>query len=194
MRGERTYKHAPRETRHALRKTLMPVHIRPAQPEDAETLVALIRELADYERLTHEARPDAAALHDHLRPEAQPRCEALLAEDAGTGEAVGFALYFANYSTFLTRWGIYLEDLYVKPSRRGLGIGFALLQRVAEIAVARGCRRLEWSVLDWNELALRFYRQLGAEPMDEWTTMRLSGPALEALGEYAAPVRGSEDG
>lgn len=156
--------------------------IRAATPEDAETLVQLILELAEYEKLRHEARPDPEALRAHLHPAASPRCEALLAEDPATGEVLGFALFFANYSTFLTRWGIHLEDIYVRPPYRRRGIGFALLQRVAEIAVARGAERLEWQVLDWNEPALRFYRKLGARPMKEWITMRLSGPALKRLG------------
>ena len=162
--------------------------IREATPDDAETLVALILELADYEKLRHEARPDPEALRAHLHPDASPRCEALLAEDPATGEALGFALFFANYSTFLTRWGIHLEDIYVRPAYRGRGIGFALLKRVAEIAVARGAKRLEWQVLDWNEPALRFYRKLGARPMREWITMRLSGEALERLGQGGTDV------
>jgi len=161
--------------------------IRPAGPADAETLVSLILELAEYERLTHEAVPDAEALRKHLAPEAQPRCEALIAEQ--DGQPIGFALYFHNYSTFLTRWGIYLEDIYVKPAYRGKGTGFALLKRVAEIAVERGCRRLDWAVLDWNEPAIAFYRKLGARPMDDWTTMRLTGEALEKLGRVDEPVR-----
>ncbi len=156
--------------------------IREATPDDAETLVQLILELADYEKLRDEAQPDPKRLRVHLHPEASPRCEALLAEEATTGEALGFALFFANYSTFLTRWGLYLEDIYVRPAYRGRGIGFALLKRVAEIAVARGARRLDWQVLDWNEPALRFYRKLGARPLNEWITMRLSGAALEQLG------------
>ena len=158
----------------------MTYHLRAAGPEDAERLAALILELADYERLRHEARPDAHALAAHLAPDARPRCEALLAEV--DGEAVGFALYFPNYSTFLTRWGIYLEDLYVRPDWRGRGIGFALLRRVAQATVERGGRRLDWSVLDWNAPALDFYRRLGARPLDDWTTMRLAGDALRRLG------------
>lgn len=156
--------------------------LRPAGPDDAEALVGLILELADYEQLRQEAAPDAAALRRHLAADARPCCEALLAEAADTGAAVGFALYFYNYSTFLTRWGIYLEDLYVQPAYRGQGIGFALLRRVAEATVARGGERLDWSVLDWNRLALDFYRRLGARPLDDWTTMRLDGEALHRLG------------
>lgn len=156
--------------------------IREATPDDAETLVQLILELADYEKLRHEAQPDPAALRAHLHPDASPRCEALLAEDPRSNEPLGFALFFANYSTFLTRWGIHLEDIYVRPAYRGQGIGFALFKRVAEIAVARGAQRLEWQVLDWNEPALRFYQKLGARKMQAWITMRLSGKALEQLG------------
>jgi GNAT superfamily N-acetyltransferase len=159
-------------------------HIRPAGPGDAEVLVELILGLADYEKLAHEAAPDPAALRAHLRDDARPRCEALLAEEAATRRAIGFALYFPNYSTFLTRWGLYLEDLYVLPAFRGRGVGLALLRRVAEIAVARGCRRLDWSVLDWNAPAIAFYRKLGARPLDDWTTMRLEEEALQRL---AAP-------
>lgn len=154
--------------------------LRPARPDDAATIAALIEELAVYERLAHEAAPDAERLHRHLSSDASPRIEALLAEV--NGEPVGFALFFQNYSTFLTRWGIYLEDIYVRPESRGKGIGKALLKRVAQIAVERECGRLEWSVLDWNEPALRFYRSLGATPMDEWTTMRVTGDALRRLG------------
>lgn len=157
----------------------MPFTVRHAGPDDAEVLVSLILELAEYERMTDEAEPDADALRKHLAPDANPRCDALLAEDDATGEAVGFALFFQNYSTFLSRWGIYLEDLYVKPSFRGQGIGFALLKRVADVADERGCRRLEWSVLNWNQLAIDFYRRLGARSMDDWTTMRLTEFGLE---------------
>src|SRR5690606_20341758 len=115
-------------------------HIRPAGPDDAATLVELILGLADYERLLDEARPDEAALRAHLADDARPRCEALLAETPD-GRAIGFALFFANYSTFLTRWGIYLEDLFVRPEYRGQGVGFALLKRLAAVAVERGCER-----------------------------------------------------
>ncbi|HET6568408.1 MAG TPA: GNAT family N-acetyltransferase [Rhodothermales bacterium] len=160
----------------------MPVSIRSATPVDAKTIVSLILELADYEKLRHEAVPDADALRTHLSSDGYPHVEALVAEDEETGP-VGFALYFHNYSTFLTRFGIYLEDLYVRPDFRGQGIGFALLKRVAEVAVERGCGRMEWAVLDWNAPAVKFYRRLGAKPMDDWTVMRLTGDALRTLGE-----------
>ena len=154
--------------------------IRRATPEDAPTLVTLILELAEYEKLRHEAQPDADALRRQLAPDAQPRCEALLAEADG-GEAVGFALFFHNYSTFLTHFGLYLEDLYVRPEHRGQGLGFGLLQRVAQVADKRSCQRLDWAVLGWNAPAISFYEQLGAEPLDDWTTMRLSRERIEAL-------------
>lgn len=161
-------------------ETSFSFNIRPAGPEDAGTLVRLIRDLAEYERLSHEVVSDPDALAKHLSPDSYPRCEALLAESEG--QAIGFALYFHNYSTFLTRWGIYLEDVYVKPEYRGHGVGFALLEHVAAIAVSRNCGRMEWSVLNWNETANQFYRRLGARPMDEWTVMRLTGETLHRLG------------
>ncbi len=154
--------------------------IRRATPDDAPTLVQLILELAEYEKPRDEAHPDAEALRRQLAPEAQPRCEALLAE-TGDGTAVGFALFFHNYSTFLTNFGLYLEDLFVRPEHRGQGIGFGLLQRVAQMAAERGCQRLDWAVLDWNEPAIAFYEQLGAEPLDDWTTMRLDRAAIESV-------------
>lgn len=161
----------------------MSFSLRMAGPDDAEVICDLIRGLADYEQLLHEAHPDPRRLRQHLAEGANPRCETVLADDEITGEAVGFALFFPNYSTFLTRWGIYLEDLYVQPAFRGRGIGFALLQRVAQMAVARGAERLDWSVLDWNTPAIDFYHQLGAQAMDDWTGMRLTGAALQRLGQ-----------
>ena len=158
----------------------MRFRIRSATPSDAPALAGLIRELAAYERLSHEAEPDADALAKHLADDASPRCNAFIAE--ADGEPLAFALYFYSYSTFLTRWGVYLEDLYVRPEHRGKGIGYALLRRVAQEAVSRGCRRMEWAVLNWNEPAIAFYRRIGARPMDDWTTMRLSGEALERIG------------
>ncbi|PEN10364.1 GNAT family N-acetyltransferase [Longibacter salinarum] len=158
------------------------VRIRKATPDDADVLVTLIRELAEYEKLLDEAEPDADRLRAQLHEDAQPRCEALIAETVGEeGEPVGFALFFANYSTFLTRFGIYLEDLFVRPEFRGQGVGFRLLRRVATIAAARGCERMDWAVLNWNTPAIDFYRQIGAEPLDDWTTMRLTGDAIHSL-------------
>ena len=131
----------------------MSFKIRHANPDDADVLASLIHELAIYEKLEHDSRPDTEALRRHLKPGANPRCEALVAEETGTGRAIGFALYFPSYSTFLTRWGIYLEDLYVQPAYRGKGVGFGLLKRVAAVAIARGCRRLDWSVPPFRWMA-----------------------------------------
>jgi GNAT superfamily N-acetyltransferase len=142
------------------------------------TILTLIRELAVYERLEHEVVATPERLHAALfGPRAHVEC--VLAEQAA--EVVGFALFFHNFSTFLARSGIYLEDLYVRPEARGAGIGKALLAHLAELAVERGCGRLEWSVLDWNEPAIRFYRSLGAVAMDEWTVFRVTGDALRTL-------------
>ncbi len=156
------------------------VTIRNATPDDAEILQDLILELAAYERLMDEAEPSVHLLREHLSEEALTGCEALLAETE-SGTAVGFALFFHNYSTFLTNAGLYVEDLFVKSTYRGEGIGFALLQRCAEIAEARGCRRMEWAVLDWNTDAIDFYEEVGAEPMDDWTTMRMDEAVIEEV-------------
>jgi len=156
------------------------LQIRRAGPDDCALILTLIRELAEYERLAHEVVADATLLERHLFGE-HPAAEVLLADSADG--AAGFALFFTSFSTFLARPGIYLEDLFVRPAHRGQGIGRALIAAVARLAVARGCGRLEWSVLDWNMPAIGFYRALGAEPMDEWTTFRLSGAALERLGD-----------
>jgi GNAT superfamily N-acetyltransferase len=158
------------------------ITIRDARRDDVPLILRFIRELADYERLTHEVVATEDALAATLFG-AQPGAEVLIArlDDA----PAGFALFFPNYSTFLARPGIYLEDLYVTPSLRGRGVGLALLAAVARRAVERGCGRLEWSVLDWNEPALGFYRKLGAQPMAEWTVQRLTGDALSALGARA---------
>jgi len=152
--------------------------IRDATPGDTHTIAALIRGLAEYERLAHEVVLDEDDLREQLFG-ARRYAEVILAED--DGEVAGFALFFHNYSTFLAKPGIYLEDLFVLPEHRGGGHGRALLARLAQIAVERGCGRLEWSVLDWNEPSIAFYRSLGATPMDEWTTYRLTGDALRAL-------------
>ncbi|MBX6314463.1 MAG: GNAT family N-acetyltransferase, partial [Isosphaeraceae bacterium] len=140
--------------------------IRPCRPEDAETLVALIRELAIYEKLEAFARATPEDLRRHLFGP-RPFAEAILAERGE--EPAGFALFFHSFSTFRGQPGIYLEDLFVRPEHRGRGLGKALLATVAALAVERGCGRLEWSVLDWNEPALRFYRALGARPLEDWT-------------------------
>jgi GNAT superfamily N-acetyltransferase len=152
--------------------------IRPAGPEDAELLVNLVRELAAYEKLEHQARATPDAFRRHLFGP-RPAAEAAVAELEG--EPVGFALWFNTFSTFRGEPGLYLEDIFVKPSYRGRGIGKALLAAVARQAVERGCGRLEWSVLDWNSPAIGFYRSLGARPMDEWTVYRIDDGPLRRL-------------
>ena len=154
------------------------LRIRAATPADAPVILELIRGLAEYEKLAHECVATEAALRETLFG-ARPQAEVLLAEEGALAQ--GFALFFHNYSTFLARRGLYLEDLFVRPEARGRGIGKALLTRLARVAVERGCGRLEWSVLDWNSDAIRFYRSLGAVPMEEWTVYRVTGSALEAL-------------
>jgi GNAT superfamily N-acetyltransferase len=154
--------------------------IRDATPKDVHVIAELIRGLAEYERLAHEVTLDERELRAHLFGE-RPYAEVILAEDGR--EVVGFALFFHNYSTFLGKPGIYLEDLFVKPEHRGAGHGKALLAHLARLAVERGCGRLEWSVLDWNEPSIAFYRSLGAVAMEEWTGYRITGEALQGLAE-----------
>ncbi len=156
-----------------------PFTLREAEPRDVSAIVSLIAALAEYEKQPEDCHADAGLLSEHLFG-ARRYAEAVLAEV--DGEAVGFALFFHNYSTWLTRPGLYLEDLFVKPTFRGLGIGEALLTHLARLAVGRGCGRMEWSVLTWNEPAIGFYRSLGAVPMDGWQVYRLSGDALNRLG------------
>jgi len=160
-----------------------PCDIRPAARADAPLLLALIEALADYERLRGELALDAALLERHLFGE-RPAAEAVLAEVAG--EAVGYALFFPTFSTFRGQPGLWLEDLFVLPERRRGGVGRALLEHVAQVAFARGCGRLEWSALDWNEPALAFYRGLGARVLPEWHLHRLDGPALAAVARSKA--------
>lgn len=152
--------------------------IRPAVEADVPLILRFIRELAEYERLAHEVVATEEGLRGTLFG-ARPFAEVVIAEEEG--EPAGFALFFHNYSTFLGRPGLYLEDLYVRPEMRGAGIGRALLAHLARLAVERGCGRLEWWVLDWNEPAIRFYRSLGAQPMDDWTVFRVTGDALTQL-------------
>lgn len=152
--------------------------IRPATAADAALIADLIRELADYEKLLDHCHVTEAALRDSLFG-ARPYAECLLVQDAGID--VGFALFFHNYSTFLAKPGIYLEDLYVRPAARGRGAGKALLKHLARLAVARGCGRLEWSVLDWNAPAIAFYESLGAKAQQEWTIYRVTDAALHSL-------------
>ena len=154
--------------------------IRAARPGDEGLLLGLILELARYEKLEHEVVATPGLLAEQLFGD-QPLVHARLAE--WEGEAVGFALYFFNFSTFLARPGLYLEDLFVKPAQRGQGIGKALLLSLAAEARRRGCGRMEWSVLDWNQPAIDFYRSLGARPMAEWSVFRLDQAALAALTE-----------
>jgi GNAT superfamily N-acetyltransferase len=157
--------------------------IRPVTRDDIPLLLDLIGALADYERLREQVVLDAELLERHLCGE-RPAAEAVIARTGG--EAAGYALFFPTFSTFLGRPGIWLEDLFVLPERRGGGIGRALLTHLAQLAVARGCGRLEWSALDWNEPALAFYRGLGARVMPEWHLHRLDGAALAAVARSNA--------
>lgn len=153
--------------------------VRFAEPADYSVLFKLIEGLAEYEKLSHAVTGNALALQEHLFG-SRRYVEAILAESQS--QAVGFALFFHNYSTFLTKPGIYLEDLFVLPEYRRQGIGKALLTKVAQIAVERDCGRLEWSVLDWNESAQAFYRSMGASILDDWRICRVTEDALIQLG------------
>ncbi len=157
--------------------------IRPALPEDLPDIARLIRGLAEYEKLTHGLALDEDRLRDHLFGP-RPYAEALLAEDEGV--AVGFALFLHHYSTFRARPTLYLEDLFVLPEHRGRGHGKALLAALARLAQERDCCRLEWSVLDWNEPALQFYRALGAKPLEGWTVYWLADEPLAALANRSS--------
>ncbi|MDN4036828.1 GNAT family N-acetyltransferase [Massilia sp. YIM B02443] len=154
--------------------------IRPATPADVVHIHAMIVELAVFEKLEHMVVATEALLHDGLFG-ARPSCEAIVGEE--NGEVVTFALFFHNFSTFLTRKGLYLEDLYVRQSHRGKGFGTQMLQRLAQIALERGCGRFEWSVLDWNEPAINFYKAMGADVMPDWRICRVTGDSLTALAE-----------
>lgn len=158
------------------------ISIRFACADDLPLIADLIRSLAEYEKLAHEVRFDEAVLGAKLFGP-RPYAEVVIGEVDGAAQ--GFALFFHNFSTFEGRPGIYLEDLFVRPEARGSGLGKALLSRLAAIAVERDCARLEWSVLDWNEPAIGFYKKLGARLMDEWTVMRVDGAALVQLGAQA---------
>lgn len=160
----------------------MTLSIRPATPTDLPLIADLIRALAAYEKLADEVRFDPAVLGEMLFG-ARPYAEVVIGEVDEIAQ--GFALFFHNFSTFEGRPGIYLEDLFVQPEARGAGLGKALLAQLAALAVERGCARLEWAVLDWNEPAIGFYRKLGARLMDEWTVMRVDGAALARLGAEA---------
>lgn len=159
----------------------MPLELRPATPADVPVILGFIRDLAAYERLLDQVEATAERLRATLFPaQGTPAAECVLA--LWDQQPAGFALFFPTYSTFLARPGIHLEDLFVTPARRGRGIGGALLRHVAGLARARGCGRLEWNVLDWNQPAIAFYEGLGAQRLPEWQLCRLTGPALDRLG------------
>jgi len=158
--------------------------ITPATRDDVPTILGFIRLLAEYEKLPHEVRATEATLLQTLFGD-RPYAEVLIARYRG--EPAGFALYFHNYSTWLAKPGIYLEDLFVLPERRGNGIGKALLVALAKVAKERGCGRMEWSVLDWNEPSIQFYKSLGAVPMDEWTMYRMTENAIAKLAATQGP-------
>lgn len=166
------------------RTSVKDFRIEPARAEQAPLILSFIRELAEYERLSGEVVATAELLRDALFG-AQATGEAVIGyyEDA----PVAFALFFYNLSTFLGRRGLYLEDLYVRPEFRGRGLGRAMLAHLARLARERDCGRLEWAVLDWNESAISFYRSLGAQAMEEWTTFRLTGDALKRLAGEPQP-------
>ena len=153
--------------------------IRPAAPGDEELILSFIRALADYEHMSDQVVATPALLREWIFE--KKKAEVVFAE--AEGRAVGFALFFHNFSTFLGRAGLYLEDLFVLPEYRGQGYGKALLRRLAQIAGERGCGRLEWSCLDWNQPSIAFYLSLDAQPMEDWTTYRLTGEALKDLAE-----------
>lgn len=156
----------------------MTLHIRPARRDDAAQILAFITELAEYERARHEV---IASLEDiqHTLFDDSAKASSLICER--DGQAIGYAVYFYSYSTWLGRNGIYLEDLYITPEQRGSGAGKQLLRHIAVEACENGCGRLEWSVLDWNEPAIQFYRSIGAAPQDEWVRYRLEGDTLKAF-------------
>ena len=158
--------------------TLPRIELRPATTADTPHILAFIRELAEYEKLAHEAVADEATLATHLFGE-HPSAEVIIAEV--DGQPAGFALFFHTFSTFLGQRGLYLEDLFVRPAFRGLGLGRRLMVHLAQLALQRDCGRFEWSVLDWNAPAIGFYRSLGAAGLDEWTVQRVSGAALQTL-------------
>jgi GNAT superfamily N-acetyltransferase len=152
--------------------------IRPAQPSDVAHIHSMIVELAVFEKLEHLVVATEALLHEGLFG-SKPSCEAIIGEE--NGEVVTFALFFHNFSTFLTKKGLYLEDLYVRQAYRGKGYGTNMLRKLAQLAVERNCGRFEWSVLDWNEPAINLYKAMGADVMPEWRICRVTGPALTEL-------------
>jgi len=154
--------------------------IRPATPDDVTHILSMIRELAVFEKLEHMVVATDALLQEGLFGK-QPSCEAIIGEE--DGQVICFALFFHNFSTFLTKKGLYLEDLYVRQSHRGKGYGTQLLKHLAQLAVARQCGRFEWSVLDWNEPAIQFYKAMGADILPDWRICRVTGDSLAALAE-----------
>lgn len=152
--------------------------LRPARPGDVPAIVGLIRELAEFEKLSHLCEVTPESLAPHLFGD-RPVVECVVGEVQGT--VVAFALFFTNFSTFLSRPGLYLEDLYVQPAQRGTGLGRALLEHLGRLAAERGCGRFEWSVLDWNERAIRFYEGMGATLLPDWRICRISGERLAAF-------------
>ena len=156
--------------------------IRPAEPADITHIHSMIVELAVFEKLEHMVVATEELLHEGLFG-TRPACEAIVGEE--NGEVVAFALFFHNFSTFLTKKGLYLEDLYVRQSHRGKGYGTQLLSKLAQLAVERNCGRFEWSVLDWNEPAIGFYQTMGAEILPEWRICRVTGEALDHLARRA---------
>ncbi|XLZ69447.1 GNAT family N-acetyltransferase [Massilia sp. SR12] len=154
--------------------------IRPARQDDVGAIMAMIRELAVFEKLEHLVVADEAMLLEEMFG-AKPGVEGIVGEEAG--EVVSYALFFHNFSTFLCKKGLYLEDLYVKQDRRGAGYGKQMLAALAKIAVERQCGRFEWSVLDWNVNAIKFYEQMGADVLPDWRVCRVTGPALTALAD-----------
>ena len=158
------------------------IEIKKAEEADLPLILEFIQSLAEYERL----RDSCVATEEKLRAtlfSPNPSAEVIIARVDGS--PMGFALFFHNYSTFLAQRGIYLEDLFVKPEARGMGVGFALLSELARITVERDCGRLEWAVLDWNQLAIDFYKRIGAVPLDDWTVFRMTGESLIALAARA---------
>jgi GNAT superfamily N-acetyltransferase len=161
----------------------MSVDIRTATPNDVSAIFALMLELAEFEKLMHLFTATEDNLHDALFG-ARPSAEALVADD--NGQVIGYALFFQNYSTFLGKRGLYLEDLYVKPATRGSGLGTRMLRALAAIAVERKCGRFEWTVLDWNANAIGFYEKMGATVLPDWRIVRITGDALATLASPAA--------
>ncbi|HEU4880384.1 MAG TPA: GNAT family N-acetyltransferase [Gemmatimonadaceae bacterium] len=160
------------------------IDIRKAEEQDVSLILHFIQSLAEYERLRDSCTANEEQLRKTLFGES-PAAEVIIA--SVDGEPMGFALFFHNYSTFLAQRGVYLEDLFVKPEARGRGVGYALLSALARIALERDCGRLEWAVLDWNELAIDFYKRIGARPLDDWTVYRMTGDALEKLAVELSP-------